>query len=45
MITLGIHIGCATSKAVILENGEKILAKNVVPLGTGTKGTHFSTIC
>jgi len=38
MITLGIDIGSATSKAVILENGEKILAKNVVPLGTGTKG-------
>lgn len=38
MITLGIDIGSATSKAVLLENGERIIAKKVIPLGTGTKG-------
>lgn len=38
MYTLGIDIGSTTSKAVILENGKKIVAHVVVPLGTGTVG-------
>lgn len=38
MITLGIDIGSAASKAVILENGTTILARQAVPLGTGTSG-------
>ena len=38
MYTLGIDIGSTTSKAVILENGKKIVAHVVVPLGTGTIG-------
>ena len=38
MYTLGIDIGSTTSKAVILEDGQKIVAHVVVPLGTGTVG-------
>ena len=38
MYTLGIDIGSTTSKAVILENGKKIVVHVVVPLGTGTVG-------
>ena len=38
MYTLGIDIGSTTSKAVILEDGQKIVAHVVVPLGTGTAG-------
>lgn len=38
MITLGIDIGSAASKAVLLKNGTTVLAKSVVPLGTGTLG-------
>ncbi|MBR2743290.1 MAG: 2-hydroxyglutaryl-CoA dehydratase [Clostridia bacterium] len=40
MITLGIDIGSTTSKAVLMENGQKVLAKNIVPLGTGTSGAQ-----
>lgn len=38
MYTLGIDIGSSSSKTVILEDGKKILAYVVVPLGTGTVG-------
>lgn len=36
--TLGIDIGSTSSKAVIMENGTKIVSQGVVPLGAGTKG-------
>ena len=38
MYTLGIDIGSAASKAVILADGARIAAKRVAPLGTGTSG-------
>jgi len=38
MITMGIDIGSASSKVVILENGNKILAAEVVQIGTGSSG-------
>ncbi|KUH56584.1 acyl-CoA dehydratase activase [Megasphaera sp. DJF_B143] len=38
MLTLGIDIGSTTSKAAIIENGSKIVAKNIIPVGTGTRG-------
>lgn len=38
MYTLGIDIGSTTSKCVLLENGEKLLASSVVAAGTGTNG-------
>ena len=38
MITMGIDIGSASSKAVILEDGERVLARQVISLGTGTSG-------
>lgn len=38
MLTLGIDIGSTTSKAVIIEDGKKIVAKNIIPVGTGTRG-------
>ncbi|MHC1748760.1 MAG: acyl-CoA dehydratase activase [Cellulosilyticaceae bacterium] len=38
MITLGIDIGSTTSKAVILQDGKKILASKIVNSGTGTSG-------
>ncbi len=38
MITLGIDIGSATSKAVLLSDGTSVLSKHVIPLGTGTRG-------
>lgn len=38
MITLGIDIGSTTSKAVILEDGNKILASAIIQAGTGTSG-------
>lgn len=40
MLTLGVDIGSTNSKAVILENGCRIVAKSIVALGTGTKGPH-----
>ncbi len=38
MLTMGVDIGSTASKAVILEDGLRILAKEVVPVGTGTRG-------
>lgn len=38
MLTLGIDIGSASSKAVILEDGKTIVAEAVVQSGTGTSG-------
>ncbi|HEX3011360.1 MAG TPA: acyl-CoA dehydratase activase [Syntrophomonadaceae bacterium] len=38
MYTMGIDIGSASSKVVILENGHSIAAETVVPVGTGTTG-------
>lgn len=38
MYTMGVDIGSTSSKAVIIENGEKIVSKKVFPLGTGTRG-------
>lgn len=37
---LGIDIGSSSSKAVILDGEQNILAAEVVNLGTGTKGIH-----
>lgn len=38
MITMGIDIGSTSSKAVIMEDGNRVLAKHVVQLGIGTDG-------
>lgn len=38
MLTLGIDIGSASSKAVILENGTRIVRSLAVQAGTGTSG-------
>lgn len=38
MITLGVDIGSASSKAVIMKDGREILAEAVVQAGTGTSG-------
>ncbi|MBR3188161.1 MAG: 2-hydroxyglutaryl-CoA dehydratase [Lachnospiraceae bacterium] len=38
MYTLGIDIGSASSKAVLLEDGQKIIASSVIQSGTGTSG-------
>lgn len=38
MYTMGIDIGSASSKVVILENGNNMVAKVVIPNGTGTSG-------
>jgi predicted CoA-substrate-specific enzyme activase len=38
MMTLGIDIGSASSKAVILQDGQKIVAQRVVQAGTGSSG-------
>lgn len=38
MITMGLDIGSTSSKAVILQNGEEVLARKLVGLGTGTVG-------
>lgn len=38
MYTMGIDIGSASSKVVILENGNNMIAKVVIPNGTGTSG-------
>lgn len=40
MYTMGIDIGSASSKAVILKDGEEVVAKLVVSLGTGTTGSE-----
>ena len=38
MYTLGIDIGSTTSKCVILSEGSDVIAKSLIPFGTGTKG-------
>lgn len=38
MITLGVDIGSASSKAVILKDGQEIIAAEVIQYGTGTSG-------
>ena len=38
MYTLGIDVGSSSSKAVILEDGKKILHHRVVQIGTGSSG-------
>ena len=38
MYTLGIDIGSASSKAVILKDGREIVCKKAVQAGTGTSG-------
>lgn len=38
MLTMGVDIGSASSKVVILKDGREILAEVVVPVGTGTSG-------
>lgn len=38
MYTMGFDIGSASSKIVILKNGEELVTRQVVPLGTGTSG-------
>ena len=38
MITMGVDVGSTSSKAVLLEDGQRVLSKAVVPLGTGTAG-------
>ena len=38
MLTMWVDIGSTASKAVILEDGSRIVAKRVVPVGTGTRG-------
>ncbi|MDR2006443.1 MAG: acyl-CoA dehydratase activase [Acidaminococcales bacterium] len=38
MFTLGIDIGSTACKAVILQDGARVEARAVVPLGTGTSG-------
>jgi predicted CoA-substrate-specific enzyme activase len=35
---MGIDIGSSTSKAVIMKDGQKIVASQVIPVGTGTSG-------
>lgn len=41
MLTAGLDIGSTTCKAVIMDGGETILARSVVPLGTGTAGPRM----
>ena len=43
MYTLGIDIGSTSSKTVILEDGIKIAAHVVIPLGTGTIGPETAS--
>jgi predicted CoA-substrate-specific enzyme activase len=38
MLTLGIDIGSASSKAVLLDHGKTVLAQSVVEAGAGTSG-------
>jgi predicted CoA-substrate-specific enzyme activase len=38
MYTLGIDVGSASSKVVILEDGEKVVASSVFQVGTGSSG-------
>lgn len=36
--TLGIDVGSTTSKCIILEDGKTVVAKSLIPFGTGTSG-------
>lgn len=38
MLTMGVDIGSTTSKAVIMEDGTRVIAKSLIPVGTGTRG-------
>lgn len=38
MYTLGIDIGSTSSKAVILEDGDRIVVRSLYSLGAGTSG-------
>jgi len=38
MLTLGLDIGSVACKCIILKDGQEIIARAVVPLGTGTSG-------
>ena len=38
MYTLGIDVGSASSKAVLLEDGKRVAASAVIQSGTGTSG-------
>ncbi|MDD6282244.1 MAG: 2-hydroxyglutaryl-CoA dehydratase, partial [Oribacterium sp.] len=38
MYTLGVDIGSTTAKAVILENGERIVASSIIIATVGTSG-------
>lgn len=38
MLTMGVDIGSTTSKAVIMEDGRRVVAKSIIPVGTGTRG-------
>ena len=38
MITMGIDIGSAACKSIIIQDGKHILSKEAFPLGTGTSG-------
>lgn len=40
MYTMGIDIGSASSKAAIFRDGEELMAKLVISLGTGTTGSE-----
>jgi len=43
--TLGIDIGSASSKVVVLADGQQIVAKKVIPVGTGTSGPQRAFEC
>lgn len=36
--TMGIDVGSTASKCVIMKDGQEIVAKSLVPVGTGTSG-------
>lgn len=38
MLTMGVDIGSASSKVLILKDGKEIIAETVLPVGTGTSG-------
>ena len=40
MYTMGVDIGSASSKAVILKDGKDVLAAEVVQVGTGSTGAQ-----
>ena len=40
MLTMGVDIGSTACKCIIMEDGQEIKARAVVPLGTGTQGSR-----